>query len=50
MTRFEEPEIKVVRFQSADVITTSGGYEDNFTGIEWKHNNVIGGDDEDIPL
>lgn len=49
---FNEPEIKVTKFASVDVITTSG-YLDNETGSEiedWRYGNITGGLDGDIPL
>lgn len=53
MIRFEEPEIKVVKFATPDVITTSGGYGDSYTEqgvVDFGYNAVIGGEDGDIPL
>lgn len=52
MKKFESPEIKVTKFMSEDVITTSSGYEQNPTDttIDWAYNTVVGGDDGDFPL
>lgn len=52
MKKFETPEIKVTRFESEDIFTTSSGYEQNQTGttIDWAYNTVVGGDDGDFPL
>ena len=54
MKRFEEPEIKVVKFATEDVYTTSG-YNGNITdgyvdAGQLFYNNVQGGNDGDIPL
>lgn len=59
MIRFEEPEIKVVKFATEDVYTLSGGYagtggygsniDDGYVS-DLFHNSVMGGNDEDIPL
>lgn len=50
MTKFEAPEIMVVKFGSTDVITTSSGYEDNSTERDFAYNIVEGGNDSDFPL
>jgi hypothetical protein len=54
MKKFEEPEIKVVMFDTPDILTDStGGYADNVTiGYipGWAQNTVVGGLDGDVPL
>lgn len=54
MTKFEAPEIKVVKFRTQDIATTgsSGGYEDFKTESKapWAYNTVQGGADGDFPL
>lgn len=54
MINFVEPEIKVVKFETEDVITTSGfnyNYDDHYVSDTfWKSNNVVGVEDGDFPL
>lgn len=52
MTKFIEPEIKVIGFTTEDVITTSGYIRDITDDYvsDLYHNSVIGGEDGDIPL
>ena len=54
ITKFEAPEIKVVKFRTEDIATagSSGGYEDFDTEINtgWSYNTVVGGNDGDFPL
>jgi hypothetical protein len=53
MNKFTQPEIKVVRFATPDVVTTSG-YDDDNTSASVSDfrttNQVIAGMDGDIPL
>ena len=52
MTKFEAPEIKVVKFRTEDIATagSSGGYEDFDTIVDMSYNTVEGGNDGDFPL
>jgi hypothetical protein len=54
MNKFEEPEIKVVMFDTPDILTDStGGYADNETTATLpskSRNTIVGGIDGDVPL
>lgn len=52
MAKFESPEINVVLFSKAEVITTSSGYtgNENQGNHDWSYNSVTGGADGDFPL